>query len=214
MEEINLNQPQVFQPFGPLVYRSKIDSKYVDIFNEHIEGRKGEDATGRLAGLIDEQLEFTELPVNLGNHIIRHAMEYAYSGGMLGNDPSIPYPQFQIDAIWANVQRSGEVNPPHAHTGMFSFVIFTKNELTLEKTIDNKFEKNAVYNAGQSQPTLGHLVLNYGEEQFYSWDKYFIWPEVGDIIMFPSWLRHFVYPHYEEDKVRVSVAGNISVVQE
>lgn len=53
MEEINLNQPQVFQPFGPLVYRSKIDSKYVDIFNEHIEGRKGEDATGRLAGLID-----------------------------------------------------------------------------------------------------------------------------------------------------------------
>ena len=119
-----------------------------------------------------------------------------------------------IDAIWANVQRSGEVNPPHAHTGMFSFVIFTKNELTFEKTIDNKFEKNVEYNTGYVQHASGHLVLSYGEEHFYSWDKYFIWPEVGDIIMFPSWLRHFVYPHYEEDKVRVSVAGNISVVQE
>ena len=211
MQEVN--QPQVFQPFGPLIYRSKIDSKYVDIFNEHIEGKKGEDATGRLAGLIDEQLEFTELPATVGNHIIRHAMEFAYGGGMIGDD-NTKYPKLGIDAIWGNVQRSGEVNPPHAHTGMFSFVIFTKNELTLEKTTDNKFEKKIEYNALQYQPTLGHLVLNYGEEQFYSWDKYFIWPEVGDIIMFPSWLRHFVYPHYEEGKVRVSVAGNISVIQE
>lgn len=207
MQEVN--QPQVFQPFGPLVYRGVIDSKYVDIFNEHIEGRKGEDATGRLAGLIDEQLAFTDLPVTVGNHIIRHAMEFAYQGDMVQEDYRLG-----IDAIWANVQRSGEVNPPHAHTGMFSFVIFTKNELTLEKTIDSKFEKNVEYNAGQVQPTLGHLVLNYGEENFFNWDKYFIWPEVGDIIMFPSWLRHFVYPHYEEDKVRVSVAGNISVIQE
>ena len=211
MQEVN--QPQVFQPFGPLVYRSKIDSKYIDIFNEHIEGKKGEDATGRLAGLIDEQLQFTELPPTIGNHIIRHAMEFAYNGGMIGDD-NTTYPKLGIDAIWANVQRSGEVNPPHAHTGMFSFVIFTKNELTFEKTIDNKFEKNVEYNTGYVQHASGHLVLSYGEEHFFSWDKYFIWPEVGDIIMFPSWLRHFVYPHYEENKTRVSVAGNISVIQE
>tara|TARA_B100000212_G_scaffold261932_1_gene201757 strand:+ start:345 stop:968 length:624 start_codon:yes stop_codon:yes gene_type:complete len=207
MQEVN--QPQVFQPFGPLVYRGVIDRKYVDIFNEHIEGRKGEDATGRLAGLIDEQLAFTDLPVTVGNHIIRHAMEFAYQGGMVQEDYRLG-----IDAIWANVQRSGEVNPPHAHTGMFSFVLFTKNELTFEKTIDNKFEKGVEYNAGQVQPTLGHLVLSYGEENFFNWDKYFIWPEVGEIIIFPSWLRHFVYPHYEENKTRVSVAGNISVIQE
>ena len=30
--------------------------------------------------------------------------------------------------------------------------------------------------------------------------------------MFPSWVSHMVYPHYEKDKKRISVAGNIQQI--
>ena len=33
-----------------------------------------------------------------------------------------------------------------------------------------------------------------------------------DIIIFPNWLRHTVYAHYEANHVRVSVAGNVNIL--
>jgi hypothetical protein len=36
----------------------------------------------------------------------------------------------------------------------------------------------------------------------------------GVILLFPSSLKHQVYPFYESDGVRVSVSGNIGVIQE
>ena len=47
-----------------------------------------------------------------------------------------------------------------------------------------------------------------------NWNTYQFVPKRGDIIIFPSWLRHTVYAHYQKDCVRVSVAGNVSIVGE
>ena len=192
---------RTFSPFGPLIHLTKVDPKYVEELLGHIESVRGEeerDYAGNLAGRIHEQYTVEDKTSDTcKNHILRHAQTFTHESGMQ------PQP-LQINGLWVNIQKEMEVNPMHAHDGMLSFVLYIKNDLTRAETINNKFDK-----AGDKE-LAGILELHYGEEQFLNWSKYYLWPEVGDLIIFPSWLRHFVYPHYEEGKERISVAGNIN----
>ena len=57
-------------------------------------------------------------------------------------------------------------------------------------------------------------AVTYSKIRAMNWNQYQFVPQRGDIIIFPSWLRHTVYAHYEPDCVRVSVAGNVDIVGE
>jgi len=194
-------QVNTFSPFGPVLHLTKIDPKYIEELNsviETVKGKEERDNAGNLAGRIFEQYDIEDLVSDAcKNHILRHAQTYGHDAGME------PY-AIQLNGLWVNIQKEMEVNPMHSHSGMLSFVLYTKNELTRTETLNNKFDK-----AGDKE-LAGLLELHYGEDHFLSWSKYYHWPEVGDLIIFPSWLRHFVFPHYEEGKERVSVAGNIN----
>lgn len=194
-----------FFPFGPPLYISQIDPKYVTEMLECTEKAATDpkyDNRALLAGQIDDQYSIIELASEAcGGHILQHVEQYKADCGV--DQGSMHDFTPTIDGLWVNIQRYRELNPMHTHDGLYSFVIFLKNELNREETLNNKFD------SVRGTTTAGHLTLRYGEQQYMNWNVYQHWPEEGQIIIFPSWLQHMVMPHYEKDKIRVSVAGNI-----
>ena len=50
----------------------------------------------------------------------------------------------QIQSIWSNIQEAREYNPPHSHSGDFSFVIYCRNDLekySVERLQNNEYDK-------------------------------------------------------------------------
>ena len=111
---------------------------------------------------------------------------------------------------WVNFQKKYEYNPIHRHSGVFSFVIWYKIPFYKEDEVK--------YGAGKDRgPEFNHngefeFIYTSGKEkdiQFFplSIDK----KMEGYMAMFPSNLRHIVYPFYTSDDYRITLSGNIDL---
>ena len=40
--------------------------------------------------------------------------------------------------------------------------------------------------------------------------EYLMYPEPGDLVIFPSWLKHYVEPNLNKDIERISISFNVS----
>ena len=130
--------------------------------------------------------------------------------------------QLQMSGIWSNIQEAREYNPPHSHSGNYSFVIYCRNDLekySLEELQDNEYDNVHDPKEQEERPQIlqnrklaGMIELQYGEPNDLNSNNFCHVPKRRDIIIFPSWLRHTVYAHYEENAVRISVAGNVVIV--
>lgn len=113
-------------------------------------------------------------------------------------------------SLWINFQRKGEVNPLHGHSGDFSFVIWVKIPYTARAEADHETVKNSNTKIG------GHFVFRYPSVVDAGGIGFHYIPTdssyEGKMIVFPSWLQHEVAPFYTSDEYRVSVAGNISLI--
>jgi uncharacterized protein (TIGR02466 family) len=108
----------------------------------------------------------------------------------------------KIDSVWLNVNKPLSSNSPHRHEGLFSGVYYlngTKDsgEIVFMSPIDcheltinpEMYEKNNEFNSA-----------TWHEE-----------PRAGKLIIFPSWLTHYVKPNLS-DSDRISIAFNASFV--
>ena len=204
----------VIFPFGPPIYIDKIDEniiKELDVRIEEAGGKPEFDASGQLAGRIKKQTHLDEvISDTTRNVILNHCKNFfeQTSGGQ-----ELPMSAMTLDSIWSNIQEAREYNPIHQHTGNFSFVIYTRNDLedlSIEEIQDNEYD-NKVVDYDNQRPLAGMIELFYGEGNWMNWTSYQHIPKRGDILIFPSWLRHTVYAHYETGKIRISVAGNVSL---
>ena len=204
----------VIFPFGPPIYIDKIDEniiKELDVRIEEAGGKPEFDASGQLAGRIKKQTHLDEvISDTTRNVILNHCKNFfeQTSGGQ-----ELPMSAMTLDSIWSNIQEAREYNPIHQHTGNFSFVIYTRNDLedlSVEEIQDNEYD-NKVVDYDNQRPLAGLIELFYGEGNWMNWTSYQHIPKRGDILIFPSWLRHTVYAHYEAGKIRISVAGNVSL---
>ena len=221
-----VNEHPVLFPFGPPVYLDKVPDnilRELDVLIETLGGKVEYDASGLLAGRIKKQTSLTEnVTSTIQENIIMHCNRFF---NHVRQAPSMDLPGFeqltmQIQSIWSNIQEAREYNPPHAHSGDFSFVIYTRNDLehmSLEQIQDNEYDKAHINNENsnqemQNQPLAGLIELQYGEPSWFNWTQFRHVPSRGDIIIFPNWLRHTVYAHYEANHIRVSVAGNVNIL--
>jgi len=204
----------VIFPFGPPIYIDKIDEniiKELDVRIEEAGGKPEFDASGQLAGRIKKQTHLDEvISDTTRNVILNHCKNFfeQTSGGQ-----ELPMSAMTLDSIWSNIQEAREYNPVHQHTGNFSFVIYTRNDLedlSVEEIQDNEYD-NKVVDYDNQRPLAGMIELFYGEGNWMNWTSFQHIPKRGDILIFPSWLRHTVYAHYETGKIRISVAGNVSL---
>ena len=109
--------------------------------------------------------------------------------------------KYLMEALWCNWQTAGDFNPPHDHGGDLTWVIYLK----IPKELD---EENKKYKGRSAGP--GGITFVYGENADRKCiTHHSVYPEEGDMIMFPAWLKHWVYP-FKSDCTRISVSGNAS----
>ena len=107
---------------------------------------------------------------------------------------------------WVNYQNQTEFNPLHAHSGVYSFVIWMKIPTNYED------QKKLPMASQSNSSAISNFLFTYtdilGTIRSMSYEMS---PEVeGTMILFPSSLNHEVYPFYNCNETRVSVSGNIS----
>ena len=102
--------------------------------------------------------------------------------------------------LWINFMGPDEYNPTHTHDGDLSFVFFPKVPKELETESHN-------YKGTGAGP--GRIEFTYGEKQGLSITGHSFLPQTNDLFIFPSTLKHFVYP-YKSKVERVSISGNIN----
>ena len=203
----------VIFPFGPPIYISKMGENVLQELDARIEETGGKpefDASGQLAGRIKKQTHLDDvISDTVKVQILNHCSTfYEKTAGV-----KIPLEAIHLDSIWSNIQEAREYNPIHQHTGNFSFVIYTRNDLedlSVEELQDNEYD-NKIVDHDNQKPLAGLIELFYGEGNWMNWTSFTHVPKRGDILIFPSWLRHTVYAHYEAGKIRISVAGNVSL---
>ena len=131
-----------------------------------------------------------------------------------GYDPDMSNPfdgtkaKLLLKSLWVNYQYKNEFNPLHQHKGVYSFVIWMKIPYSWDEQIKlpqfrdmNKKDIKAGNFAFAYTDTLGDVITS----------TYNLTPEYeGYMLFFPARLRHCVYPFYETDDPRISIAGNLS----
>ena len=104
-----------------------------------------------------------------------------------------------ISQSWIVSQYKGEYNPWHQHSGHLSSVIYLK----VPKGMDEFFEKEGE----DHYPVGGAIQFMQGDKQNFRNDTLTFRPEVGKMLIFPTWLKHSVYP-FDVDGERRSMSFN------
>ena len=115
---------------------------------------------------------------------------------------------WNLKSLWVNFQKKHEFNPMHDHGGVYSFVIWMQIPTSYEeqRKLPICAESNADGNisnfAFTFTNTLGRIC------QFvYNMEK----DAEGYMVIFPSELKHEVFPFYENDGERISISGNVDI---
>lgn len=110
----------------------------------------------------------------------------------------------ELKSLWLNIQKKGEYNPLHDHTGVLSFALWLKIPYLLEdeRKLSNTVRSNMHCN-GQFSFYYTNILgeINGGTIADHVYKE-------GVMAVFPAQLRHAVYPFFTSDEDRVSVSGN------
>ena len=116
--------------------------------------------------------------------------------------------RWNLESLWVNFQKKHEFNPPHDHSGVYSFVIWMQipTSYAEQKKLPicaNSNADNHISNFAFSYTnTLGRIsTFAYNMEK----------EAEGYMVMFPSELKHEVFPFYENDGERISISGNVVI---
>ena len=140
----------------------------------------------------------------LQEYISEYIQTFNYAGRLQQLTQDVPIVLGDKD-LWVNFMERGEFNPPHDHSGVFSFVIWLQIPYTLED------EYAAGPGAMSNEPINGEFSFTYpditGRTQIARMkadrrmESY--------LCLFPHMLFHSVSPFYTTDQVRISVSGNL-----
>ena len=109
---------------------------------------------------------------------------------------------------WLNIQKKHEYQPVHNHSDLIAWVIWVnipyelEDELNQPNCKNTRMKRNSAFEFVYCQ-LGGEIKTN----PIFLSNK-----DEGTILMFPSKLRHAVYPFFTSDEERISVAGNISLI--
>ena len=191
------------RPFGPIIYTNTTSKMMVDEinyfaknsktkYNKNLAGNIEQEWTYQMSDQFKEELQsFVFEYMN----ILEEQLENTYSNNKR--------PSIHIHEPWVNVQKKGEWNPIHTHGADFSCILYSK--------IPKELRDEWMHPTQQGNyPTAGKIELGYGEDLSASRCYMLIKPHAGQFILFPSWLRHHVYP-FNSDVERISFSTNFTL---
>lgn len=112
-----------------------------------------------------------------------------------------------LNDMWVNYQKKYEFNPPHDHSGVFSFIVFMQIPYDLKK--ENDYFPDVVNKSFSTSRTAFLITDIHGSicNKSLEIDKSF----EGKIVVFPALLKHQVYPFYTSNDYRITVSGNLEI---
>ena len=116
------------------------------------------------------------------------------------NDRFFEENNWEIKTAWFNDQKDNEYNPTHNHGGILSGVLYLKIPEYLPPR-KNEDTDGAITFIGNTSPNDGLFTV----------PQFSVLPKGGDIFIFPSTLRHQVYPFRTENGqgIRRSMSFNV-----
>ena len=199
--------PEVFPSEVPPNIFSWLKSEVKQSKEKNLDARKG------LIGHINEEYNIVKSDnanfIEYENFIKRCAFDKYFNSFWDKTDILTEGCDLQIKQTWVNFQKKYEFNPPHNHSGVFSWIIFLNIPYNLEDE-DRVFPMlNMDHSQDISTSRLSFLQVSPTmkggiDGVILNVDKSF----EGKIIMFPSYVQHQVFPFYTSDDYRITISGN------
>ena len=172
------------------------------------------DASKSLAGNITKS-EYLEDPDNLfyknvleeyTNYVFYKEWKNYYEIHMA---KIIPPPTFSLTKLWVNYQKQYEFNPPHAHEGVFSFVVFMKIPTHWKE--QHSYKKETRMHRSTNTPCASDFQFLLGDPsgQVHTFNFPLSSEDEGRMLFFPAWMKHQVFPFYGTEEDRITISGNI-----
>ena len=192
-----------------------------DYMDEYRESKNKESLAKTLVGQIHsgEQLLLDHTDprmVGYNNFICALSAEYIKNYAAAGNSFKGPK-KVEIDETWSVHSYDGDYNPIHDHGTKTLMGISTTAWTKVPPQIGAKGVANtstySLYN--ESGHSDGCIAFQYGQtslmdsERLRPAQSFVMTPEVGKLLIFPSWLQHMVYPFKGEGERR-TIASNLN----
>ena len=191
---------KTFRAFGPTLGKGKLSKKILKIINNHVDKTvisKKNDYSSKLVSQIKDEVKLNDAFIkrNLSKELIRNIKKYLEVSGV----PKIK--EVKIINLWVVRQFKNEYNPIHYHNGQLSGVGYLKipKNMNQNKVVKNKKVK-----------TNGTIDFINGQKNFLSKSIYNLNPKIGDLLIFPNYLMHAVYP-FNVDGERRSFSFNAKI---
>ena len=207
-------QSKFLEAFSPTIMESTVPKRFIDIVNDTGDAVLSDkqksvqwDWSHKLVGKVSKEVQ---IPVSNSDDrdflfkVMRQAcLDYlkniisknrSYKWSEMAGDGVPTLDNIHLTHSWIVSQYAGEYNPYHHHSGDFSAVIYLKIPPKMQEELDKELEDH--------YPTNGLIEFMYGETQDMRTNYLKFKPEVGKLLVFPSYLKHFVYPFYSEGERR------------
>ena len=211
MTEQIQTQPKFFdvqKHFGPLFANIQladdVTNALIKMTDKIIDDKKSESHGQSLAGVIDKELKVYKS--DMDEFGVDHMLEsivrsYVIHCAKMHNyfKEDWFYESF-INSAWVVSQYENEYNPLHNHTGCdISGVIYLK-------TPDTKGRRNIESKKGKEDNdgdiTFVHSAMGQRNHDILEKGIFTITPQVGQMVLFPSYLLHTVYPFIGKEERR------------
>ena len=184
-----------FYFFGPLLYHAKLDEKTLNEIKNLCSKDKQKDFRINLAGHLDHEYKIDSIKLE---SILNPVFENFYNvhKKFYNKDAEAQY----VRDAWVNYMKKGDFNPLHAHLGCdWSGVIYLQMPDELLEEQRSWVGRGMGPGGILFQQKLDSTPLFVNDVSFY--------PEIGDIFIFPSKLKHTVFP-FKSNGERITVAFN------
>jgi hypothetical protein len=205
-----------FYRFGPLLGKTIIKEELrLELLETGIIQTM--DARKALVGHIENEKEYSiELRKKIEPKIMEYIDDYIQSASNEKNLIKSKYKSI-LNSLWINRQTESEHNPPHSHKGgQISFVIYLDfpKEIQMEKPLYKDLYPGSIQ---FFYGLINDIDTDYNNNTFIKkilspTDSIMHVPITGEMFIFPSYLMHYVSPFYTKGIERISVSGNISII--
>ena len=201
--------PTFHEVFSPTIMETEVSQKFLDIVNKVGDKVLGSESASvewdwshKLVGKVHKEVRIPMKDKEESGYCLKvmkqACLEYlkflikknrAYEWIRIAGEEKPPtIENIHLAQSWIVSQYKHEYNPWHTHSGNFSSVIYLKIPDGMEDHFEN--EKKDHY------PASGLIDFKFGEKQDMKSDTFLVHPELGKMLLFPSYLNHSVYPFY------------------
>ncbi len=203
------------EPFSPTILETTVPKRFVDIVNDVAddvlsseEKSKKWDWSHRLVGKVNKEIlipvtdpddrTFLFETMKQGCldyllHMIKTSRNNPWTRMQTGKKPTLE--NIHLTHSWVVSQYAGDFNPFHHHSGDFSAGVYLKVPEGMSEEWEEDFQDH--------YPAKGLIEFGFGESQPFRADNVKFKPVVGKFLVFPSWLKHLVYPFSVEGERRM-----------